>query len=234
MVETLLQIRNLSKKIGSKHVLNDINLEVGAGKIVGLLGSNGSGKTTLMKSIAGIMYPDRGDILLESKPLGIESKTDISFMPDFFSLERNMKIKEVLQFYSDFYSNFDLIKAKELLAFMRLDEQERVKSLSKGMNERLALVVTLGRDAKLYLLDEPIGGIDPVAREKILDAILNFYSPTSTIILSTHLIHDMESIFDEVAFLKQGKIVLHENVEDIRLSRKCSVVDLFKEVFAEC
>lgn len=233
-MESLLTIQDLTKKIGSKQVLNQVNLEIQPGKIVGLLGSNGSGKTTLMKSIAGLLQIKQGEVKIAGHKVGIETKAMVSFMPDYFSMERNMKIKEVLQFYTDFYPDFSKEKAQELLAFMRLDENERIRSLSKGMNERLALVVTLARNARLYLLDEPIGGIDPVAREKILDAILNFYTPESTIILSTHLIHDIESIFDEVVFLKQGQIVLHENVDNIRQKRNCSVVELFKEVFAEC
>lgn len=233
-MSTLLTIQDFNKKIGSKQVLSNVNLNIDAGKIVGLLGSNGSGKTTLMKSIAGLLRDKNKCISVEGKSIGLETKAIVSFMPDYFSVERNMKITEVLAYYRDFYPDFDEEKANELLLFMRLNPNDRVKSLSKGMNERLALVVTLARNAKLYLLDEPIGGIDPVAREKILDAILKFYTPDSTIILSTHLIHDIESIFDEVVFIKQGQIVLHENVEDIRQKHNSSVLELFKEVFAEC
>lgn len=233
-MSTLLKIEGLSKKIGSKQVLDNVNLDIEAGKIVGLLGSNGSGKTTLMKTITTLNKADSGVVLLDGEKVSTDKKADIAFMPDYYAIEGNMKISEVIGFYEDFYTNFDRMKAKELLSFMKLDEKDRVKSLSKGMNERLALVVTLAREAKLYLLDEPIGGIDPVARERILEAILQFYSPTSTVILSTHLIHDIESIFDEVVFLKHGQIMLHENVEEIRQKRNSSVVDLFKEVFAEC
>lgn len=233
-MSTLLTIQNLNKSIGAKQILKNVNLEIGTGKIVGLLGSNGSGKTTLMKTIAGLLRDKEKSISIDGKSIGLETKALISFMPDYFSVERNIKIQEVFDFYRDFYPDFDEQKANELLLFMKLNPNDRVKSLSKGMNERLALAVTLARNAKLYLLDEPIGGIDPVAREKILDAILKFYTPDSTIILSTHLIHDIESIFDEVVFIKQGQIVLHENVDDIRQKRNSSVLDMFKEVFAEC
>lgn len=231
---SLLSIQNVTRKIGHKTVLDTINLDIESGKIIGLLGSNGSGKTTLMKSIAGLLKVKQGEIKVDNVSVDTETKALVAFMPDYFKMERNMKIKEVLSFYEDFFADFNRKKAQEMLAFMKLDENERINSLSKGMNERLALVVTLARNAKLYLLDEPIGGVDPVAREKILDAILNFYSPDSTIILSTHLIHDIESIFDEVVFIKHGQIILHENVEDIRQKRNCSVVELFKEVYEEC
>ena len=230
----LVQINQLSKKIGNKQVLQNIDLTIAEGKIVGLLGSNGSGKTTLMKILAGLMHPSSGDCYVAGKRVGLATREDVSLMPDTFSVDRSMKVIEAIHFYRDFFAGFDMTKAKDMLSFMRLNEQDRIRALSKGMVERLALVLTLSRNARLYMLDEPIGGIDAVARDKILDALLDYYTPESTIILSTHLIYDIEKIFDEVIFIKQGSIVLQEEVEEIRLKRKTSVHDLFKEVYAEC
>ncbi|OKP86089.1 multidrug ABC transporter ATP-binding protein [Paenibacillus sp. P3E] len=233
-MDRILQVENVTKKYGSKHALNGVSLELGAGKIVGLLGSNGSGKTTLMKLIAGLAQPTSGKISVLGVPVGEASKSLVSFMPDCPLTESWMKVGDALKFQQDFYPDFDLGKAKNMLEFMKLRESDKVSILSKGMSERLQLTMVLSRRASLYILDEPIGGVDPVARTKILNALMEFYEEDSTILLSTHLVTDIERIFDEVIFIKEGELVLHSEVEDLRLQRGKSIDELFREVYAEC
>lgn len=232
-MEPVLELAQVGKRYGSKDALRDVSFRAGAGKIIGLLGSNGSGKTTLMKMAAGIAAPSSGEIRVCGEPVGRQSKAMTSFMPDKPMTEPWMRVKDAVAFSADFYADFDLAKAREMLAFMGLSDRDKISSLSKGMNERLQLTLALSRNARLYLLDEPIGGVDPVAREKILDAILQYYDEDSCLIVSTHLVTDIERIFDEVIFIKDGKLSLHEEVEQIRMTRGKSVVDLFKEVYAE-
>lgn len=232
-MENILQFQEISKSYGSKKALQDVTFSIGAGKIVGLLGTNGSGKSTLMKIAAGLITASAGTAAVTGIPVGLESKSLVSFMPDRPLTESWMKVRDAIQFYKDFYSDFDVEKAGRMLDFMNLNERDRVSSLSKGMNERLQLSLALSRNAKLYLLDEPIGGVDPVARTKILDAIVEFYSEDSTLLISTHLIRDIERIFDEVIFIKNGSIVMQEEVENLRIKRGKGVDDMFKEVFAE-
>jgi ABC-2 type transport system ATP-binding protein len=229
-----VQIENVSKQFGSKQVLQNIRLHIETGKIVGLLGDNGSGKTTLCKMLAGLSRPTTGEISIDGSPVNYETKSIVSFMPDKATFERWMKVEDIVAFFQDFYSDFNIEKAHSMLTFMKLDVKEKIVNLSKGMVERLQLTLALSRDAILYILDEPIGGVDPIAREKILDAIIEFYHEDSTIIISTHLINDIERIFDEVIFVKDGMIALHENVEDIRFKRKLSIYDLFREVYENC
>ncbi|MNI40976.1 putative ABC transporter ATP-binding protein YxlF [compost metagenome] len=232
-MENILQFQGISKSYGSNKALQDLTFSIGAGKIVGLLGTNGSGKSTLMKIAAGLIPASKGKAAVTGIPVGIESKSLVSFMPDRPLTESWMKVRDAIQFYKDFYSDFDLEKARRMLDFMNLNEKDRVSTLSKGMNERLQLTLALSRNAKLYLLDEPIGGVDPVARTKILDAIVEFYSEDSTLIISTHLVRDIERIFDEVIFIKNGTIVMQEEVENLRIKRGKGVDDMFREVFAE-
>lgn len=191
------------------------------------------GKSTLMQIIAGLTPASAGDISVMGRPTGRETKSLISYMPDRPMTESWMKVRDAIAFYNDFYADFDMEKAREMLDFMKLDEKSGVSILSKGMNERLQLTLALSRNVSLYLLDEPIGGVDPVARGKILDAIVRFYREDSSLIISTHLVGDMERIFDEVMFLRDGRIVLHEEVENIRMKHGRSVDDMFKEVFGE-
>nr|WP_211269521.1 ABC transporter ATP-binding protein [Paenibacillus glacialis] len=232
-MSSLLQMNDITKSYGSKHALNDVSLEIGPGKIVGLLGSNGSGKSTLMKMVSGLVQPTRGTLTVAGIPVGLKSKGLVSFMPDRPLTESWMKVRDAIVFFQDFYDDFDIAKAREMLQFMKLNESDRVNVLSKGMNERLQLTLALSRDAKLYLLDEPIGGVDPVARGKILDAIVEYYNEDSSIIISTHLVRDIERIFDEVIFIREGEIVMQEEVENIRIKYGKSVDDMFKEVYAE-
>ncbi|GIO33912.1 MULTISPECIES: ABC transporter ATP-binding protein [Paenibacillus] len=229
----LLKVDGVSKKYGGKQVLDGVSFHIGQGRLIGLLGSNGSGKSTLMQIIAGLTPASSGDISVMGIPTGRETKNLISYMPDRPMTESWMKVRDAIAFYNDFYADFDMEKAREMLDFMKLDEKSGVSILSKGMNERLQLTLALSRNVSLYLLDEPIGGVDPVARGKILDAIVRFYREDSSLIISTHLVRDMERIFDEVMFLQNGHIVLHEEVEHIRMKHGKSVDDMFKEVFGE-
>ncbi|GGE76762.1 ABC transporter ATP-binding protein [Priestia taiwanensis] len=229
-----VQIENVSKQFASKQVLQNITLHIETGKIVGLLGNNGSGKTTICKMLAGLSRPTEGSVSIDGIPVGYQTKSIVSFMPDKATFEKWMKVEDIVTFFQDFYRDFNSEKAKAMLTFMKLDKQEKIVDLSKGMMERLQLTLALSRDAKLYVLDEPIGGVDPIAREKILDAIIEFYHEESTLLISTHLIKDIERIFDEVIFVKDGSIAIHENVEDIRFKRKVSVHDLFREVYGDC
>ncbi|OAB43977.1 multidrug ABC transporter ATP-binding protein [Paenibacillus antarcticus] len=226
-------MNSITKSYGSKFALNDVSLEIGPGKIVGLLGSNGSGKSTLMKMVTGLLQPTRGTLTVTGLPVGLKSKALVSFMPDRPLTESWMKVRDAITFFQEFYDDFDIVKAREMLQFMKLNESDRVSVLSKGMSERLQLTLALSRDARLYLLDEPIGGVDPVARGKILDAIVEYYNEDSSIIISTHLVRDIERIFDEVVFIREGEIVMHEEVENIRIKYGKSVDDMFKEVYAE-
>ncbi|WP_339256342.1 ABC transporter ATP-binding protein [Paenibacillus sp. FSL P2-0089] len=233
-MDDILDIQNVSKQFGPRQALNQVSFKLGSGTITGLLGSNGSGKSTLMKLIAGLAWPASGRISVLGMPVGVESKKLVSFMPDVPVTESWMNIGDALRFQQDFYPDFDQAKALRMLDFMKLRAADKVRTLSKGMNERLQLTLALSRRARLYLLDEPIGGVDPVARTKILNALMEFYEEDSSILLSTHLVTDIERIFDEVIFLKEGEIVLHRPVEELRQEHGKSVDELFREVFAEC
>lgn len=223
----------VGKRYGSKAALENVTLKAEPGRIIGLLGSNGSGKTTLMKLASGLISPDSGEVRICGEHVGTQSKAMTSFMPDKPLTEPWMRIRDAAAFYADFYSDFDRAKANEMFSFMGLKDRDKITSLSKGMNERLQLALAMSRNAKLYLLDEPIGGVDPVAREKILDAIVEYYNEDSCLIISTHLVSDIERIFDEVIFIKEGRLILQDEVDQIRMTHGKSVVDLFKEVYAE-
>lgn len=230
-METILKTNNLTKIYSSKVALDNINIEIPEGKIVGLLGPNGSGKTTFIKIAAGILRQSSGEILIENNKPGVYTKSIVSYLPDVNYLYKWMKIKDSFEYFSDFYMDFDEVKAKELLKFMKLDEESKVTSLSKGMMEKLLLVLVLSRKAKLYILDEPLGGVDPVAREKILNAIIENYSDKSSMLITTHLVNDIERIFDDVIFINEGKIVLNGNAEELRNSRGKSIDEIFREVY---
>lgn len=232
-MESILELSSISKSYAGQKVLQDVSLSVAPGKIVGLLGSNGSGKTTLMKIAAGLITADSGEAKIAGNTINRKTRAVTAFMPDKPLTEGWMRVEDAIHFYKDFYADFDHVKADEMLVFMKLNKRDRVSTLSKGMNERLQLALTLSRNAMLYLLDEPIGGVDPVARAKILDAIVNYYSEESSIVISTHLVTDIERIFDEVIFIRNGQIVLQDHVENIRVSHGKSVDEMFKGVFAE-
>ncbi|MFX0550214.1 ABC transporter ATP-binding protein [Hathewaya histolytica] len=232
-MDKILEINDLSKTYFKKEALKDFNLTVPKGRVLGLLGPNGSGKTTFIKILAGILSPSKGSILIDGKTPGRYTKSIISYLPDKDYLYKWMKISDAVNLYKDFYSDFDERKADELLTFMNLDKNLKIKNLSKGMNEKLNLTLVLSRKAKLYVLDEPIAGVDPVTREKILDAIINNYSEDSSMIITTHLVRDIERVFDHVAFMSKGKIMLEGNAEELREKNSKSIDELYREIFSE-
>jgi len=222
---------NLCKSYLTKKALQGTDLTIKPGKIVGLLGPNGSGKTTFLKIAAGILHPSSGQILIDGQKPGVYTKSIVSYLPDTDYLFKWMKIKDSVQYFKDFYGDFNEKTAAELLDFMKLDANSSVNSLSKGMKEKLKLTLVLSRKAKLYILDEPLGGVDPTAREKILDAISNNFSENSSMLITTHLVNDIERIFDEVAFISSGEIVLQGNAEELRRTKNKSIDELYREVF---
>lgn len=230
-MSAILECYNLNKKFGSKHALKDINLSLERGRIIGLLGPNGSGKTTLIKLANDLLTPSSGEILIDGKKPGIETKKQVAYLPEKTYLNNWMKVYQVIEFFDDFYENFKSEKAYDMLKRLSIDHKERLKNLSKGTKEKVQLILVMSRDADLYLLDEPIGGVDPAARDYILDTIISNYSSHATVIISTHLISDVEKILDDVIFIKEGQNVLSSSVDKIRDEMGKSVDSLFREVF---
>lgn len=231
MSTPLLEFTNVTKSYGSKQALTNVNFTLERGKIVGLLGPNGSGKTTIMKLINGLIQPTNGTVLINGGAPGIESKKVISFLPDRTYLNNWMKVRDTFDMFGDFYADFDRVKAEDMLKSLQIDGAAPLKSLSKGTLEKVQLILVMARKAQLYLLDEPIAGVDPAARDYILRTILNNYGEDSTILLSTHLITDVEKIFEQVLFIKNGQIDLQGNVDDIRAQYNNSIDGLFREVY---
>ncbi len=227
---SLLEIENVSKSFGNKKVLNKVSLKLEKGMIMGLLGKNGSGKTTLLKLINDLLTPDEGKILVNGNEVGVLSKKDISFLPERTYLEPNMRVEEVLNFFKEFYEDFDIEKARKLLEKLDLDEKARLSKMSKGMKEKVQLVLVMSRKAKLYILDEPLGGVDPSTRDYILKTIISNFSEDSSLLISTHLISDVEKILDQVVFIDQGQIVLHEKADELRDKNNCSVDEVFRRM----
>lgn len=227
----LLKITNVTKKYHHFKALNNVSMTLESGKIIGLLGPNGSGKTTLIKIINGLLKDYEGEVLVDGKNVGIDSRKIISYLPDENYFQDWMYIKDVLSIFSDLYEDFDKENCLTLMNRFKLDKGMKIKEMSKGMKEKFQLSLVMSRKAKLYILDEPIAGVDPAAREVILDVILNNYEEDALVLISTHLISDLESIFDDVVFLKDGEIVLHQSTEDLRLERKQSIDEAFREVF---
>ncbi|MEK6265747.1 MAG: ABC transporter ATP-binding protein [Clostridium sp.] len=230
-MSNILETENLSKSYFKNKALKELSLNIKTGSVLGLLGPNGSGKTTFLKIIAGILNPSSGNILIDGHIPGVYTKAIVSYLPDNEYLYKWMKVKDTIKYFKDFYNDFDEKKAHDLLEFMNLDVNSSVKNLSKGMKEKLKLTLVLSRKAKLYVLDEPLGGVDPVAREKILDSIISSFNKESSMIITTHLVNDIERIFDEVAFISEGEIVLTGNAEELRTSRNKSIDELYREVF---
>ncbi len=226
-----IEALNLSKRYGQIQALDSLNFTLEQGKIIGLLGPNGSGKTTLLKLINGLLTPSQGQILVNGQAPGDESKKLISYLPERTYLNNWMKVRDIVAFFADFYPDFDRAKAQEMLREMDIDENQKLKTLSKGTKEKVQLILVMSRSALFYLLDEPIGGVDPAARDYILDTILTKYNPEASILISTHLITDVERIFDDIIFLNKGRIVLAGNVDDIRAQEGKSIDALFREVF---
>ena len=231
MNETLIEFKNLTKYYGSKLVLNQLNLSLKKGRIIGLLGPNGSGKTTMIKIINGLLKSYQGEVVIDGKKIGKETKQMISYLPDESYFQDWMKAKDALNLFKDLYKDFNYEHCIELMTSFNLTPDMKIKTMSKGMKEKFQLCLVMSRKAKIYVLDEPIAGVDPAAREVILDLILNNYDEDALVLISTHLISDLEQIFDEVVFIKDGKLILHENVETLRSERQMSVDELFREVF---
>lgn len=227
----ILECKNLSKNFGSVAALNSVNLSIERGRIVGLLGPNGSGKSTFIKICNELLTPTTGEVRIGGYKPGIETKKIVSYLPEKSYLNDWMKVSEIIGFFKDFYSDFRPDKAYEMLKSLNIDPGCKLKTLSKGTKEKVQLILVMSREAQLYLLDEPIGGVDPAARDYILNTILKNYSEDSTIILSTHLISDIEKFLDDVVFIKEGQVVLTKSVDDIRDEYGKSVDALFREVF---
>ncbi|MBU3194038.1 ABC transporter ATP-binding protein [Clostridium algidicarnis] len=232
-MKNIVEAKNLSKSYFKKKALDNLNLTIPEGQVLGLLGPNGSGKTTFIKILSGILSQSSGDIIIDGNIPGAYTKSVVSYLPDKNYLYKWMTVNDAILFFKDFYSDFDEFKAYELLSFMKLDKNSKVTSLSKGMSEKLNLTLVLSRKAKLYVLDEPIAGVDPVAREKILDAIINNYNKDSSMIITTHLVRDIERIFDHVSFISEGKIILSGNAEELREEKGRSIDELYRDVFGE-
>jgi len=227
----LLEIKNLNKSFDKKEILKDVNISIPEGKIIGLLGKNGAGKTTLIKLINDLLTPTSGKILVNGKEVGVESKKIISYLPERTYLNKQMKVSEVIDYFSDFYENFDSDKAKKLLKDLDLDINQKLSKMSKGMQEKVQLVLVMSRNADLYILDEPLGGVDPATRDYILDTILSNFNENASVIISTHLISDIERILDEVIFIDKGKIVLQSDADKLRKKEKASIDEIFRRMF---
>ena len=228
---SLLECRKLNKNYGGSFALNDIDLQIEPGRIVGLLGPSGSGKTTLIKLINGLLTPTGGEVLIDGRKPSPETKAIVSYLPERNALSEWMSAKQAMDYYADFFEDFNRDKAKEMIRNLGLDEQARIKTMSKGTREKLQLILVMSREAKLYLLDEPIGGVDPATRDYILRTIISNYNENASVIISTHLIADVEQVLDDVIFLREGHIELHESVDEIRNEKGTSVDALFREVF---
>lgn len=227
----IVEIKNLSKGYGKKSVLKDISFTIAEGQIVGLFGPNGSGKTTLLKTMAGLLKEYSGDLKIDNENIGIHTKSVISYLPEKTYFDKNMTAKNAISIFKDFYADFNEEKARNMLIDLSLSETQKIGTMSKGMQEKLQLIMVMSRDAKLYMLDEPLGGVDPASRDYILDTIIKNYNEKSSILLSTHLIHDVERIFDKALFIKNGTIVLNEYVDIIREDKGMSIDELFREVY---
>ena len=227
----LLEINNLNKSFDNKEILRDINLNIQRGKIIGLLGKNGVGKTTLIKLINDLLIPTSGEILIKGKKIGVETKKIISYLPERTYLNKYMKVSEVISYFEDFYDNFDSKKAKKLLKDLDLDINQKLTKMSKGMQEKVQLVLVMSRSADLYVLDEPLGGVDPATRDYILDTILSNFNENASVIISTHLISDIEKILDEVIFMDKGQIVLQSDADKLRNKENASIDEIFRRMF---
>lgn len=228
---SLIEFRNVTKKFGYKLALEDVNIKIERGKIYGLLGPNGSGKTTMIKLMNDLLQPTSGEVLIKGEKPGVESKKIISYLPERTYLNMDMKVEELLTFFSDFYADFDQEKALKLLEKLDIATDAKLKTMSKGTKEKVQLIAVMSRKADIYILDEPIGGVDPASRDYILETIISNFSENSSLIISTHLIADIEKILDEVIFINKGKIVLCENADEVRAKNKTTIDALFREEF---
>lgn len=230
-MKDLVKCTNLCKSYGDKEVLKNINLTIPRNKIIGLLGKNGMGKTTLIKLINDLLTPTAGEILIGGNPVGIESKKMISYLPERTYLDKTMTIEETVKFFEEFYDDFDKKKAFRLLEDLKLDKKQKISKMSKGMQEKLQLILVMSREADLYILDEPLGGIDPATRDYILDTILSNFKEGASVLISTHLISDIERILDEVIFIDDGHIVLASDTDSLREKENASIDEIFRRMF---
>lgn len=231
MENTIIKLENVVKRYGKKEALKGINLDIPKGKIVGLLGPNGSGKSTMIKLLNGLLQPDEGNIEIAGMKPSIETKKIVSYLPERTYLSEWMKMKDLLKFFSDFYEDFDLEKAEEMIEALNINVDEKIKDMSKGTKEKVQLILVMSRNDDVYILDEPIGGVDPAARSFIMRTILQNFSEESTLIIATHLISEIENICDEIIFLSYGEIKLQGNVDEIREEKGKSIDALFREEF---
>lgn len=227
----LVKFINVNKQFGNKKILKDINLTIPKGRIIGLLGKNGTGKSTLIKLINDLLTPTSGEILVNGKRVGVESKKVISYLPERTYLDKSMTVDQVIAYFEDFYKDFSKTKARELLKDLDLDTTQKLSKMSKGMQEKVQLVLVMSRKADLYILDEPLGGVDPATRDYILDTILNNFNEDASVIISTHLIADIERILDEVIFIDKGKIILQSDADELRKKEKESIDEIFRRMF---
>lgn len=227
----LLECIHINKNFGAKEILKDINLTIPRGKIIGLLGKNGTGKSTLIKLVNDLLTPTSGKILINGKEVGVESKKIISYLPERTYLDKSMTVDKVIEYFENFYDNFDSKKARKLLKDLDLDTTQKLSKMSKGMQEKVQLVLVMSRKADLYILDEPLGGVDPATRDYILDTILTNFNEGASIIISTHLISDIERILDEVIFIDKGKIILQSDSDELRNKEKGSIDEIFRRIF---
>lgn len=230
-MNAIFECKDLTKKYGTFTAVDNLNLSIERGKIIGLLGPNGSGKTTLIKMSNGLLTPTKGEILIDGKKVGVETKSIVSYLPERTYLNDWMKVKEMVGFFDDFYEDFDAQCAYKMLERLNINTNDKLKTMSKGTKEKVQLILVMSRKAQLYFLDEPIGGVDPAARDYILNTIITNYNPEASVIISTHLIADVEQILDEVVMIKNGHLVMHKTVDEIREEEGKSVDELFREVF---
>lgn len=231
-MKELIEILGLTKAYDERHIaVNNISLILPRGKIIGLLGPNGSGKTTLIKMMNGLLAPTEGSIRIDGQPVGVETKAKVAYLPDRTYLSGNKKVSEILNFFCDFYGDFSRERAIDMLQSLGIEPGARMNTLSKGTKEKVQLILVMSRNADLYILDEPIAGVDPAARDYILRTILSNYNPNSTVLISTHLIGDVEQVLDEVIFMRCGQLVLYTSVDNIRRQHGKSVDAYFREVF---
>lgn len=230
-MSTLLELKQVSKRYGDKQALKDVSLTVEQGRIIGLLGPNGSGKTTLLKLVNGLLQPTSGTVEIGGMPPSPATKRLVSYLPERTYLNDWMRVSELLRFFADFYEDFDSMKANEMLRSLSINPGDKLKTMSKGTKEKVQLILVMSRKARLYLLDEPIGGVDPAARDYILNTIIGNYSEQASVIISTHLISDVEQVLDEAIFLSKGEVALRGSVDDIRQQHGKSIDELFREVF---
>ncbi len=230
-MDNIIQISNLKKSYGKHTVLEDVSFALGKNQIIGLLGPNGCGKTTLIKTMTGLIKDYEGEILIDGEKIGVGTKAKIAYLPEMSYLPDWMRPVDAIRYFSDFYPDFDAIKAERMMKEFSLDRKQKIKTMSKGQKEKINLILVMCRKAQLYILDEPLGGVDPAAREAILDLIMKNYAEKSTVLMSTHLIHDIEPVLDRALMISNGKVVLNESVDEIKKQGK-TVEDIFKEVFA--